>query len=271
MSEWATWPSSWATTDRSSGSVVAVDQRVVEHDPLRRPDPGDVGVQRRAAAARVDAVDVPDLHPRPLAELDDVGAQLARLRKLVEVVEPWRDQDRSQKAHRGAVADDHDRARYPPPTRRAANQRGERGGAGPGDDAHRSRGPSPGRQATARATGSKGPTSTDRSCAASVIGNAAASATTTTRTPAAAVPRTLRDDSRARRSRAPRGRPTASAPTTSDLRGEPAHQEESLAVAKVGGAAPARPDRSSRWPRPLRAGCPPRTARAAGPRPRRRR
>ena len=46
MSSLATCPSSWATTERSSGRSASLEQVVVEDDPLARADPVDVGVER---------------------------------------------------------------------------------------------------------------------------------------------------------------------------------------------------------------------------------
>ena len=74
-SRWRTWPSSWATTRRTSSRVEVAQERVVEHHALRPPEPGDVGVGGRRAPARVDLEDLADLDARAPGQVEDVGAR----------------------------------------------------------------------------------------------------------------------------------------------------------------------------------------------------
>ena len=59
------WPSSCATTVRTSSRAEVVDQVVVEHHPLAVPEPDHVGVRRARPAAGVHAVDLAHVHARP--------------------------------------------------------------------------------------------------------------------------------------------------------------------------------------------------------------
>ena len=72
-----TWPSSWATTDRTWSGGIVVDQVVVQHHPLGVPDPAHVGVDGGGPPAGIHPVDLAHVDARAIGQLQHLGAQLA--------------------------------------------------------------------------------------------------------------------------------------------------------------------------------------------------
>jgi hypothetical protein len=102
-------------------AVEVVQQRVVENDALGGADPVDVGVDRGRAPARIHAVDLADVHPGLLGQLEHVAARLPRRQRL-EFVEQRREDDRREPGE-DPCRDHHTHAAgYPPAAAEAAHQ-----------------------------------------------------------------------------------------------------------------------------------------------------
>ncbi len=111
-------------------SVVAVEQRVEQHDPLARAQTGDISVGRRRAPAGVDRVHLPHLDPGRAGQFEHVRARLA-LGQRREVVE---DRVQDHRGHRGQAGAEQHRARGhrgPPGVGEPAGG-GDYGGSAPG-------------------------------------------------------------------------------------------------------------------------------------------
>ena len=127
----------------------AVENRVVEDDAPRRPDPGDVGVRRRRAAAGVGHLHLVDVDALPGRETLDLPRQGA-IPERPEAVRERLDDQRLEHDEEDGEADEGGRAGQPPPGpepprehHHARNGDGRRG-------RHGSRAASPGRPASLR-------------------------------------------------------------------------------------------------------------------------
>ena len=230
MSAWATWPSSWATTESSSAALRGVEQVVVEDDPLRGADPVDVRVQRASPGGSRRSGRPRRCRPRR-------GGR-ARARPRAPAL-PRGSGSKSLKTGARTTGASHVKTiatatvggapRNPPAAREAADQRDQQDAAAGGDqrrdpgragDVPRPRGEALGREPDVDGALVGG----DARSAASRRASAAAIAA-----PAAAAPSSGRPASRSSRRRSARGRPSATATSTAP----------SI-------ASPAKP--SSRWP-----------------------
>ena len=127
---WRTWPSSCATTRRTSAEREVLQQGVVEDDALGVAEPGHVGVGGGRAPRGVHHVDLADVDAGAAGEVEHVGPRLAR-RERLELVEERVEHDRPGVGGEDPEADHDRRARHPPAPAEAAHaddqQRAARG------------------------------------------------------------------------------------------------------------------------------------------------
>ena len=107
-------------------ALVAVDQGVEEDDALGRTQPGDVGVGRGGAPARVHRVDLADADAGLAGQGQDVRAQLTFGQRL-EVVEDRVEDHRGQRGQPGAEHHRPGAHRRPPRAREAPRDGDDRG------------------------------------------------------------------------------------------------------------------------------------------------